>query len=407
MPLHGFAHRTNGVDDNAEFAFTSSDTCIVAFKIHTDFSPFFRFFKQVSRGLGDDQSPHGMWGDLDPWLTSLWTSLLQLKPLPKGTVVDDTPRLEPPAFAVKSMGKYTTSTMRSPEQDGTPGGLEAEIRRGMKEFWTSIAPPRGRSNHPGGAPSAGRLLVNRRLTAEDHFQDVRHFEIDVSGVPGGGYYGAGDVAWVHPCNEQSAVEALAGMMHLQLDKIVRIAPVSSVHQGGSSAQECKENAVLGGNVNGADHFPGEEGGDDEADGSVLSEQHPQHGEHGFAGKRGAPFFLPPVLSLQSLLTQVLDILGTPRRAFFEALSLFATAEEERHKLLELASPEGADLLYEYATREKRSYVEVLGDFPSCNVPVERLLELIPRLRPRGFSIASSRLETPSRLHLCVAVVAFR
>lgn len=41
-----------------------------------------------------------MWGDLDPWLASLWSSLLQLKPLPSGTVVDDTPRLEPALFTM-------------------------------------------------------------------------------------------------------------------------------------------------------------------------------------------------------------------------------------------------------------------------------------------------------------------
>ncbi|CAN0247871.1 unnamed protein product, partial [Ectocarpus sp. 8 AP-2014] len=89
------------------------------------------------------------------------------------------------------------------------------------------------------------------------------------------------------------------------------------------------------------------------------------------------------------------------------LSVFATEDEEKEKLEELASPSGADLLYEYATREKRSYVEVFGDFPSCKVPPERLLELVPRLRPRGFSIASSALETPSQVHLCMAVVSFR
>lgn len=56
--------------------------------------------RQVERGLGDDQSPRGMWGDLDPWLASLCSSLLRLKPLPSGTVIDDTLRLEPPLFAM-------------------------------------------------------------------------------------------------------------------------------------------------------------------------------------------------------------------------------------------------------------------------------------------------------------------
>lgn len=55
---------------------------------------------QVERGLGDDQSPRGMWGDLDPWLALLWSSLLKLKPLPSGTMIDDTPRLESALFVM-------------------------------------------------------------------------------------------------------------------------------------------------------------------------------------------------------------------------------------------------------------------------------------------------------------------
>ncbi|CAN0107898.1 unnamed protein product, partial [Hapterophycus canaliculatus] len=51
-----------------------------------------------------------------------------------------------------------------------------------------------------------------RLTAQDHFQDVRHLEFDISGVPGGVDYRAGDVAWVHPSNKASDVEILAAAM---------------------------------------------------------------------------------------------------------------------------------------------------------------------------------------------------
>eukprot|EP00903_Cladosiphon_okamuranus_P014088 g13095.t1 len=302
----------------------------------------------VGRGLGDDQSPRGMWGDLDPWLASLWSSLLKLKPLPGGTVIDDTPRLEPASFAVTPVAVAAS--------DGN-ASLAAEISKGRREFWESMAPPAprksGRGDAGGAAPLPAKLLVNRRLTAEGHFQDVRHLELDVAGVPGGAAYEAGDVVWVHPSNCAMEVEKLAAAMSLDLDQVVRISP------------------------------------------------------SGTGAGAGAAFFLPAVSTLRLLLTEVLDISGTPRRSFFERLSLFAADEEEKEKLEELASPAGADLLYEYATREKRTHVEVLGDFPSCKVPPERLLELIPRLRPRGFSIASSALETPSKLHLCVAVVSFR
>ena len=40
------------------------------------------------------------------------------------------------------------------------------------------------------------------------------------------------------------------------------------------------------------------------------------------------------------------------------------------------------------------------------VPVEMLLELIPTLQPRSFSIASSQHAHPTQVHLCVAVVEY-
>ena len=122
----------------------------------------------------------------------------------------------------------------------------------------------------------------------------------------------------------------------------------------------------------------------------------------------------------------LDIMAVPKRHVLEQLALLASNEEEREKLLELASPEGADLYHEvrkdgpppsflctsihppfrvfpspspsypqYCYREKRPLVEVLQDFPSCQPRLQaqpaRLLALCPRLRPRAFSIASSHL----------------
>lgn len=62
---------------------------------------------------------------------------------------------------------------------------------------------------------------------------------------------------------------------------------------------------------------------------------------------------------------------------------------------------------QYCYREKRTYLEVLADFPSARPPLDRLLQLIPRIQPRAFSIASSPLAHPNRLQLCVAVVKFR
>lgn len=74
---------------------------------------------------------------------------------------------------------------------------------------------------------------------------------------------------------------------------------------------------------------------------------------------------------------------------------------QKEKLEELCSPEGVDLLYDYCIREKKTYAEVLVDFPSVKVPLPILLQLIPRQQPRSYSISSSALAHPGRVrHFC-------
>lgn len=55
----------------------------------------------------------------------------------------------------------------------------------------------------------------------------------------------------------------------------------------------------------------------------------------------------------------------------------------------------------------RTLLEVLTvDFPSAKPSLEWLLQAGPRLQARAFSIASSPLAHPGRLHLTVAVVSW-
>ena len=45
-------------------------------------------------------------------------------------------------------------------------------------------------------PFSGVMVGNRRLTSEDHFQDVRLVQFDISGS--GIQYKPGDVVWIYP-----------------------------------------------------------------------------------------------------------------------------------------------------------------------------------------------------------------
>jgi sulfite reductase alpha subunit-like flavoprotein len=111
------------------------------------------------------------------------------------------------------------------------------------------------------------------------------------------------------------------------------------------------------------------------------------------------------IRLGRLFSSFIDIAGLPQRGFFEGLAQYATNDEEKEKLVEISSAEGTDLYYDYCIKEKRNYVEVLEDFRSVRPPLSRLLELLPVLQPRHYSIANSGLVCAAEVHLCVAVTS--
>ena len=65
--------------------------------------------------------------------------------------------------------------------------------------------------------------------------------------------------------------------------------------------------------------------------------------------------------------------------------------------MELSSAIGTDLYFDYCIREKRTYIDILEDFPTALPPLERLLEMIPILSPRLYSIASSAKKYPDEV----------
>ena len=69
------------------------------------------------------------------------------------------------------------------------------------------------------APHVAKLLTNRRLTAPDWEQDVRHLELDVSGADDLTYQ-AGDVAVVMPRNDKAEAEAFLGLVGLEPDAVL-------------------------------------------------------------------------------------------------------------------------------------------------------------------------------------------
>ncbi|QDZ25533.1 NADPH-dependent diflavin oxidoreductase [Chloropicon primus] len=120
------------------------------------------------------------------------------------------------------------------------------------------------------------------------------------------------------------------------------------------------------------------------------------------------------IHLGTLFNYCLDATSaTPRSYFFHVASTFTppSDELEREKLQELSSREGRDELYQYCTRERRSLLECLQDFPSVDMPLAWIIQLCPKLQPRHFSISSACARESGRrakdCELTVAVVHFK
>ncbi|KAL2250757.1 UNVERIFIED_CONTAM: NADPH-dependent diflavin oxidoreductase 1 [Sesamum indicum] len=93
-------------------------------------------------------------------------------------------------------------------------------------------------------------------------------------------------------------------------------------------------------------------------------------------------------------------------SYITVMSYFATAEHEKERLQYFASPEGRDDLYQYNQKERRTVLEVLEDFPSVQMPFEWLVQLVPPLKTRAYSISSSHSAHPNQVHLTVSVVSW-
>ncbi|KAM5298753.1 NADPH-dependent diflavin oxidoreductase 1 isoform 3-T3 [Ctenodactylus gundi] len=219
----------------------------------------------------------------------------------------------------------------------------------LQELHTASPDPQ---QHPSESqPFLAPMVTNQRVTGPSHFQDVRLIEFDTTGS--GISFVAGDVVHIQPSNSDTHVQQFCQVLGLDPDQCFTLQP--------------REPSVP------------------------------------------FPSGLPQPCSVRHLVTRHLDIASVPRRSFFELLACLSPHEMEREKLLEFSSAQGQEALCEYCSRPRRTILEVLCDFPhtAAAIPLHYLLDLIPRIRARAFSIASSLLAHPARLQILVAVVHYK
>ena len=102
-----------------------------------------------------------------------------------------------------------------------------------------------------------------------------------------------------------------------------------------------------------------------------------------------PFPCPT--TYRTALSHYVEITALPRTHILKELSIYTSDPAEKAKLEEMSSttPEGKALYQSWVVDSVRHITHILEDLPSCKPPIDHVLELLPRLQPRFYSIASS------------------
>ena len=120
------------------------------------------------------------------------------------------------------------------------------------------------------------------------------------------------------------------------------------------------------------------------DGSVKTKKLPAH-------------LTGDTVTLEQVFSCQLDLRAVPKKLFVRALLEHAKDKKDSELLSLWCSKEGAKDFSSQVTEQKMSIMELFDRVPSCQPTVSVLLEHLPRLLPRPYSISSCVEATPGQI----------
>eukprot|EP01134_Creolimax_fragrantissima_P001060 CFRG1060T1 len=196
-------------------------------------------------------------------------------------------------------------------------------------------------------PQMLRVTTNRELF-KDQTRSCKHVEIDISGTKI--KYHAGDHVGIFPTNRKDLVEEMAKLLNItNLDAVFKI-----------DATEANTSKRL-------------------------------------------PF--PSPCTYRAALAHYLDINTSPKPHNLRSLAQHAVGDDKEF-LLKLASESGADEYNQWVLKDCRTFAEVIQSLDTLKPPADLIIELLPRLQPRYYSISSSPKAHPDSIHVTAVVVDY-
>jgi NADPH-ferrihemoprotein reductase len=118
---------------------------------------------------------------------------------------------------------------------------------------------------------------------------------------------------------------------------------------------------------------------------------------------------PKATTVDNILRFYLHLNSPLKKQNLKILSFYTEDEKEKNALIKLTlgDEENKNKFKSYIADSRRNLCDVLKDFKTVKLPLEVFLEIIPRIQPRYYSIASSSSLDPNSIHLLVAVVRYK
>ncbi|NXP06828.1 MTRR reductase, partial [Thinocorus orbignyianus] len=125
-------------------------------------------------------------------------------------------------------------------------------------------------------------------------------------------------------------------------------------------------------------------------------------------KKGAtcPQHIPERGTLKFILTWCLEIRAVPKKALLRALVECTSDAGEKRRLQELCSRQGASDYARFIRDPNVCLLDLLRAFPSCKPSLNLLIEHLPKLQARSYSVSSSNLYQPGKLWFVFNIVEF-
>ncbi|ORX74264.1 riboflavin synthase domain-like protein [Linderina pennispora] len=300
------------------------------------------------KGLADDGT--GLEETVEPWIDGLWAVLpavvqRETEGVDEATEAIERMAIEPANdvsqqlvldFTMLADLKAITGAPRAPaalcriahSEDLARGSLPPDL----------VCPPWLAAQTGEGAPFAARIASAQLITSPEALKRTWLMDLDLDGHAHGQWQ-AGDAFNVYAPNSAELVAALLARLGVSAEEAARLALVEPV------------------------------------DPKLALPAHLQR------------FTAEPV-SICDLLTWAVDLSAAPRKQTLRALADCCAETADRDRLLFLSSRQGVQTFNELR-RQAPTVLDILHAFASCSVTAGRLVEILPALQPRSYSICSA------------------